>query len=399
MASSSSSTAVVLMVSFHHCQWSLLKRVHLSDQIPRHLLSSSQLPLQRIQALVPSLVDRLSLYFLQIFFQLSFFLLTGRSFFLTFPEQLSQAIYFFSQRSVLFFEFSSPARLANSFSCASVASADTSCNIDSFSLASLASADTSCNAEAKLSIAFLLFSSSSLEFSNSLIIQPLETQPSLTFQDFLPLPQEYIALSPRDHLFIPEILMQISPTYLLLQPSFLVPQPFFSTPQADCVHKIRPFWQLQASVQSYFHQPQFQASNLVKTSPQLSLLLSTHQLLSPSPSQPEPAVPLLSVDLLELGSTWSAVLNPLQLCFGVLRATGSFELADRGDRSIEGREFGKGDGDSGSVLGTPLLSLLTLGVAGDVLFGVCAAGDVLFGVCVAGDPLLGVSDKVDLSNS
>ena len=66
----------------------------------------------------------------------------------------------------------------------------------------------------------------------------------------------------------------------------------------------------------------------------------------------------------------------------------TFEFTDRGDRSTEGREFCKGDGESGSALGTPLLSLLTLGVAGDAL---CV-------VCVAGDALLGVSDKLDLTN-
>lgn len=66
----------------------------------------------------------------------------------------------------------------------------------------------------------------------------------------------------------------------------------------------------------------------------------------------------------------------------------TFEFTDRGDRSTVGREFCKGEGDSGSALGTPLLSLLILGVAGDVLFG----------VCVAGDALLGVSDKLDLTN-
>lgn len=64
-------------------------------------------------------------------------------------------------------------------------------------------------------------------------------------------------------------------------------------------------------------------------------------------------------------------------------------MTDRGDRSTEAREFCKGDGESGSALDTPLEILLTLGVAGDVLFG----------VCVAGDALLEVSDKLDLSNS
>lgn len=55
-----------------------------------------------------------------------------------------------------------------------------------------------------------------------------------------------------------------------------------------------------------------------------------------------------------------------------------FELtAARGDRSIESRGLCTGEGESASDLVTPLLNLLTLGVAGDGL-------------------LLGVSDKVDL---
>lgn len=66
----------------------------------------------------------------------------------------------------------------------------------------------------------------------------------------------------------------------------------------------------------------------------------------------------------------------------------TLEFTDRGDRSTEGREFCKGEGESASALGNPLVSLLTLGVAGDVLFG----------VCIEVDNLLGVSDKPDLAN-
>lgn len=47
-----------------------------------------------------------------------------------------------------------------------------------------------------------------------------------------------------------------------------------------------------------------------------------------------------------------------------------FELMDRGERSTERREFWREEGESVSDLVTPLLSLLTLGVAGDDLAGV-----------------------------
>lgn len=97
------------------------------------------------------------------------------------------------------------------------------------------------------------------------------------------------------------------------------------------------------------------------------------------------------------------------LSLGDFRSTAGFEFTDRGDRSTAGREFCKGDGESGSAFDTPLLSLLTLGVPGDALFGVwvagaalfrvCVAGAALFGVCVAGAALFEVSDKLDLSNS
>lgn len=81
-----------------------------------------------------------------------------------------------------------------------------------------------------------------------------------------------------------------------------------------------------------------------------------------------------------------------------------FEFKDRGDAfSAERREVCKGEGDSDSGLDTPLPSLLTLGVAGDVLFGVAGgtllrvdAGVALLGVA-GDDALLGsVSDKPDL---
>lgn len=44
-----------------------------------------------------------------------------------------------------------------------------------------------------------------------------------------------------------------------------------------------------------------------------------------------------------------------------------FETAGRGDRSTEALVLWRGDGESVSDLVTPRLSLLTLGVAGDVL--------------------------------
>lgn len=81
-----------------------------------------------------------------------------------------------------------------------------------------------------------------------------------------------------------------------------------------------------------------------------------------------------------------------------------FEFKDRGDAfSAERREVCKGEGDSDSGLDTPLPSLLTLGVAGDVLFGVAGGTllrvDALLGVA-GDDALLGsVSDKPDLSSS
>lgn len=66
------------------------------------------------------------------------------------------------------------------------------------------------------------------------------------------------------------------------------------------------------------------------------------------------------------------------------------ELTDRGDRSIERREFCKGESDSDLAIPTPLLSLLTRGVAADAFFGV---SDAFFGVS---DAFFGVSGTLDL---
>lgn len=89
---------------------------------------------------------------------------------------------------------------------------------------------------------------------------------------------------------------------------------------------------------------------------------------------------------------------------GDFRSAMGLEFTDRGDDfSAESREVCKGEGDSESGLDTPLLSLLTLGVAGDALLGVAgllrvAEDGALLGV--AGyDSLLDVSDKLDLSDS
>lgn len=49
---------------------------------------------------------------------------------------------------------------------------------------------------------------------------------------------------------------------------------------------------------------------------------------------------------------------------------------DRGDRSTERRELCRGEDESGSDLTTPLLSLLTLGVAGVALLGVSDKPDL-----------------------
>lgn len=51
-----------------------------------------------------------------------------------------------------------------------------------------------------------------------------------------------------------------------------------------------------------------------------------------------------------------------------------FELMDRGERSTESRGFCKGEGESVSDLATPLLTLVTLGVAGEALL--LAASDI-----------------------
>lgn len=61
------------------------------------------------------------------------------------------------------------------------------------------------------------------------------------------------------------------------------------------------------------------------------------------------------------------------------RSVVGLEVVDRGDRSAERRGFCKGEAESDSDLVTPLLGLLTFGVAGDALRG--------------------VADKVDLSSA
>lgn len=53
--------------------------------------------------------------------------------------------------------------------------------------------------------------------------------------------------------------------------------------------------------------------------------------------------------------------------FGDRRSIPGFELIDFGDRSTEGLEFCNGEGGSDSSLVVLLVSLLTLGVAGDAL--------------------------------
>lgn len=53
--------------------------------------------------------------------------------------------------------------------------------------------------------------------------------------------------------------------------------------------------------------------------------------------------------------------------FGDLCSVVGLEVTDRGDLSIERRDFCKGEGESVSDLATPLLGLPTLGVAGDAL--------------------------------
>lgn len=71
------------------------------------------------------------------------------------------------------------------------------------------------------------------------------------------------------------------------------------------------------------------------------------------------------------------------LVFGDRRSRAGFAGTDRGERSTEALVVWRGEGESVSDLATPLLSLLTLGVAGDVL---------LIGILVAG----GVSEEEDL---
>ena len=64
--------------------------------------------------------------------------------------------------------------------------------------------------------------------------------------------------------------------------------------------------------------------------------------------------------------------------FGDLRSIVGFELRDDlGDRSTEWRVLCKGEGESGSDLASPLLTLLaTLGVAGETLLGVSDKPDL-----------------------
>lgn len=86
----------------------------------------------------------------------------------------------------------------------------------------------------------------------------------------------------------------------------------------------------------------------------------------------------------------------MEVGLGDFRSAMGFGFEGRGDFSgfsADRRKFCSGDGDSDSGLGTPLLSLLTLGVAGDVLLGV--DGLALLGVAGVA-ALLGVSDKLDL---
>lgn len=63
--------------------------------------------------------------------------------------------------------------------------------------------------------------------------------------------------------------------------------------------------------------------------------------------------------------------------FGSGRSTVGFEVAGRGDLSIESRDLCKGECESDSDLAVPLFSLLTLGVAGDVLLGVSGVEDLI----------------------
>ena len=55
------------------------------------------------------------------------------------------------------------------------------------------------------------------------------------------------------------------------------------------------------------------------------------------------------------------------MSFGDLRSTEDFDGTDLGERSMERREFCKGDGESVSDFTIPLPNLGILGVAGDTL--------------------------------
>lgn len=82
------------------------------------------------------------------------------------------------------------------------------------------------------------------------------------------------------------------------------------------------------------------------------------------------------------------------LSLSARRSTADFESTDFGDRSIDKRELGRGEGDDESDLVEPALGiLLTLGVSGDVLlFGESDNPDFVAFV----DLLFGVSNMPDL---
>lgn len=65
------------------------------------------------------------------------------------------------------------------------------------------------------------------------------------------------------------------------------------------------------------------------------------------------------------------------MTFGDRRSMAGFEITDRGERSTERRVLGGGAGESCSDLVTPLLTLLTLGVAGAALLGVSDKPDLV----------------------
>lgn len=67
----------------------------------------------------------------------------------------------------------------------------------------------------------------------------------------------------------------------------------------------------------------------------------------------------------------------VEATLGDRRSIEGFELIDRGDLSIESREFCRGECESVSGLVTPFPTLLTLGVAGEALLGVSDKADLL----------------------